>query len=300
MFNNFSLLKKSLCFSAACAISCGAVASIKPKDEKLGILLVAFGTSQPGAKKAYDNINKIIAKKFTKTPLRWAYTSQFIRKKLAKQGVKTYSVTEALENMKKENFTKIAVQSLHIANGSEYEEVLAAVERFQSSPRAFKKITIGLPLLISANDLNKFGKAIVETIPAERTDKEGIVLMGHGNHHGTGDTTFIATESVLNSLDPNIFLGTVEGKPNFDDMNKKLKKAKVKKVYLMPMMVVAGDHAVNDLAGDEDDSWKILLKKQGITSIPVLKGLGEYDSIVAIFANHLQTALNNLDDIKKK
>ena len=295
MFNNFSLLKKSLCFSAACAISCGAIAAIKPSDEKRGILLVAFGTSQPGAKKAYDNINKLIAKKFTKTPLRWAYTSQFIRKKLAKQGIKTYSVTEALENMKKENFTKVAVQSLHIANGSEYEEVLAAVERFQASPKAFKKITIGLPLLISANDINEFSKAITKAIPSKRTDKEGIVLMGHGNHHGIGDTTYIATESILNSQDPNIFVGTVEGKPNFDDMNQKLKKAGVKKVYLMPMMVVAGDHAVNDLAGDEDDSWKVLLTKQGVRCVPVLKGLGEYDSIVAIFANHLQTALNNLD-----
>ncbi len=252
------------------------------------ILLVAFGTSVPRAKKSYENIDRVVKKEFKGVPVYWAYTSSFIRRKLAGQGIKTDSLSESLSKLKQKGVKEVAVQSLHITNGSEYEEIIKAVEPFKSS---FKKINIGMPMLISALDLKKFSKALEKIIPAARTKDDAVVLMGHGNSHGIGDLVFIAAANELNKKDKKIFVGTVEGKPTFDEMHEALKKSGAKKAYLIAMMVVAGNHASNDLSGPGKDSWKSILEKDGIKCVPVLKGLGENDNIVAIFVDHLKKAM---------
>lgn len=259
----------------------------RPQSDK-AILLVAFGTSIPRAKKAYENIDRLVKKEFKGVPVYWAYTSSFIRRKLAKQGSKTDSVTEALDKMKQKGIKQVAIQSLHIVNGSEYEEMIKAVEAFKNS---FDKINIGMPMLISALDLKKISDALKSVIPAERNKNDAVVLMGHGNHHGIGDMAYIAASHELNRKDSKIFVGTVEGRPSFDEVRAALKKSGAKKAYLIPMMVVAGDHALNDLAGAEKDSWKNILEKDGIKCVPVLKGLGENDSMAAIFVGHLKKAM---------
>jgi sirohydrochlorin cobaltochelatase len=307
MFNRLSLLKKSLFLSAACTLACSnAIAAASPiagkmekQTTKQGILLVAFGTSQPGAKKAYENIAKVIDNRFPGVPLHWAYTSAFIRRKLKKQGTITYSVSESLEQMAKAGFNKIAVQSLHVSLGAEYLEIVTAIERFKCRHASSKHITLGMPLLNSANDIDKFYNALTKTIPSTRKPTDGILLMGHGNSHiGIGDMTYIATASILKQKDKNIFVGTVEGRPSFDEVKKQLKENKIKTIYMQPMMVVAGDHACNDMAGPEDDSWKTILSKQGIKCYPILKGLGENDAIANIFADHLQSAITALNKTK--
>ncbi|MCF6175831.1 MAG: sirohydrochlorin cobaltochelatase [Victivallaceae bacterium] len=307
MFNKLTLLKKSLFLSAASALTCSATvaaASTTPdkvikQPSKQAILLVAFGTSQPGAKKAFENIEKVVSKRFSETTLRWAYTSAFIRKKLKKQGTVTYSVTEALEQLRQSGVTKVAVQSLHISLGAEFLEIITAVERFRCRPDTFEKITIGMPLLNSQTDIDKFYQALTKVIPAERKSTAGVVLLGHGNgHSGIGDMTYIATDYKLKQKDKNIYVGTVEGKPNFEDVKQRLIANKIKTIYMLPLMVVAGDHANNDMAGPEADSWKSLLTKQGIKCYPILKGLGENDAIAEIFADHLQAALTALNETK--
>ena len=260
-----------------------------PKPDK-GILFVAFGTSIPRAKKSYENIDRIAKKEFKGIPIYWAYTSSFIKKKLARQGIETDSITQALNKMNRDGIRQVTVQSLHINNGSEYEKIIKDVEAFKSS---FDSINIGMPLLISSTDLEKFSKALDTVVPAERTKDDAIILMGHGNHNGIGDLTFMAVANELNKKDNKIFLGTVEGKPTFDEMHEALKNAGIEKAFLIPMMVVAGDHAINDLAGPEEDSWKTMLENDGIKCVPVLRGLGENDEMVAIFVDHLKKAMTN-------
>ena len=114
--------------------------------------------------------------------------------------------------------------------------------------------------------------------------------MGHGTPHPS-NAFYAALMYHFQQKDPNIFVGTVEGFPEIDDIKAMLIKKKIKKVYLMPFMSVAGDHARNDMAGDEEDSWKSVLTAAGIECVPILKGTAEYDEIIAIWVDHLKIVM---------
>jgi sirohydrochlorin cobaltochelatase len=118
--------------------------------------------------------------------------------------------------------------------------------------------------------------------------------MGHGTHHPS-NAFYAALMFQLQLRDPNIFVGTVEGFPDIDDIKKMLLKKNIKKGYLMPFMSVAGDHAKNDMAGDEEDSWKSVLTKAGIACVPILKGTAEYDSFIDIWVSHIRGPLSHFD-----
>ena len=121
-----------------------------------------------------------------------------------------------------------------------------------------------------------------------------MVLMGHGTHHPS-NAFYAALMFQLQLEDPNIFVGTVEGYPEVDLIKELLLKNKIKKAYLMPFMSVAGDHAKNDMAGDEPGSWKSILTKAGIKCEPVMKGVAEYDSFVEIWVDHLGGPLRHFE-----
>ena len=121
-----------------------------------------------------------------------------------------------------------------------------------------------------------------------------VVLMGHGTHH-PADVYYAALNYHLQKMDPNIFVGTVEGWPEIDEIKADLKKRKIKKVYLMPFMSVAGDHARNDMGGPEEDSWKSILEREGVKCVVALKGTAEYPEFVDIWVDHLRTAFGHLE-----
>ena len=255
---------------------------------KKGILLVAFGSSMPEAQVSFKNIDKRVKKAFPGVPVRWAYTSHIIRHKLAKEGKKLDSTEMALAKMMDEGFTHVAIQSLHTIAGEEYHGLVQSAHAFRQMSGGFERILVGYPLLGKEDDLVKVTEVIIKNIPKDRKKKDAVVLMGHGTHH-PGNAFYAAMMYHFQQKDPNIFMGTVEGAPTIDDIKGMLLKKKIKKAYLMPFMSVAGDHARNDMAGDEDDSWKIILTKAGIKCVPVLKGTAEYDEIVDIWIAHLKT-----------
>ncbi len=263
------------------------------KAEKKGILLVAFGTSIPKAQVAFDNIDKAVKLAFTNVPVRWAYTSHIIRKKLAKQGTHLDSTAVALAKMMDEGFTHVAVQSLHTIRGEEFQDMVHIAKAFERMTGGIQKITIGSPLLSLQKDIEKVSDAIFSTIPKERSKKDAVVLMGHGSPH-PANAFYSALMFNLQQKDPNIFVGTVEGAPEIDVISSMLKSNKITKAYLMPFMSVAGDHAMNDMAGDEDDSWKSVLTKQGVSCKSILKGTAESDVFVAIWVDHLKVAMTHL------
>ena len=131
---------------------------------------------------------------------------------------------------------------------------------------------------------------MIKHIPEERNKKDAVLLMGHGTPHPS-NAFYAALMYHFQQKDPNIFVGTVEGFPEIDDIKAMLIKKKIKKVYLMPFMSVAGDHARNDMAGDEEDSWKSVLTAAGIECVPILKGTAEYDEIIAIWVDHLKIVM---------
>ncbi len=259
--------------------------------KKVGILLVAFGSSEASAQVSFDNIDRKVKATYDSIPVRWAYTSHIIRKKLAKQGKQLDSPEMALARMMEEKFTHVAVQSLHTIGGAEYHDLRRTVGAIESMG-AFQKIVLGYPLLASQRDMERAVEAVMAMIPKDRKKSEAVVLMGHGTHH-PANAFYAALMFQLQLKDPNIFVGTVEGYPEIGLLRDWIKKKKIKKAWLMPFMSVAGDHAKNDMAGDEEDSWKSVLSGAGIQCVPVLKGTAQFDGFVDIWVGHIQAALDH-------
>jgi sirohydrochlorin cobaltochelatase len=261
--------------------------------KKVGVLLVAFGSSEPSAQVSFENIDKRARAAYPGIPIRWAYTSHIIRKKLAKQGKHLDSPEVALAKMQDEGFTHVAVQSLHTIGGSEYHDLRRTVGAFRMMG-GFQRVILGYPMLATQEDMQRTVDSILKNIPQDRKKNEAVVLMGHGTHHPS-NAFYAALMFQLQLKDPNIFVGTVEGYPEVDLIKELLLKKKIKKAYLMPLMSVAGDHAKNDMAGDEDDSWKSILTKAGIQCVPILRGTGEYDDFVDIWVDHLGGPLGHFE-----
>ena len=261
--------------------------------KKVGILLVAFGSSKASAQVSFENIDKNARAAYPDIPIRWAYTSHIIRKKLAKQGKYLDSPEIALAKMQDERFTHVAVQSLHTIGGAEYHDLRRTVGAFKAMG-GFQSILLGYPLLATQEDMQLAVAAILETIPKDRKKGDAVVLMGHGTHHPS-NAFYAALMWQLQLKDPNVFVGTVEGYPEADDIREILLQKKIKKAYLMPFMSVAGDHAKNDMAGEEDDSWKSIFTKAGIQCVPILKGTAEYEDFVDIWVSHIRGPMSHFD-----
>ena len=271
-----------------------AYAHKEAREMKKGILLVAFGTSKASAKVSFQHIEAKVKKAFPGVDVRWAYSSHIIRHKLAGQGDIILSPAQALAKMMDEGYTHVAVQSLHTIPGEEYHELAMTVNGFKTMPGGFDRLILGFPLLGAQDTVAKAVDAIFATLPKARKANDAVVLMGHGTHH-PGNIYYSAMNWQLQQKDPNIIMGTVEGYPELGDVIAWLKERKTGKVWLMPFMSVAGDHAKNDMAGDEEDSWKSRLTKAGFSCQTVLKGTAEYDEFTDIWVEQLAKVVAHLN-----
>lgn len=291
--------KKILCvllllvFVLAGTFNCFAAHGEKPPAKK-AILLVAFGTSVVSAQKSFDLIDEAVKKNFPGVETRWAFESRIIRDKLAGQGKVFLSPVSALAKLMDEGYTQVAVVSLQTIPGKEFHELNQNAHLFGQLAGGFEQIQVALPLLSSHEDMARAAKAMLKNIPAERKPGEAVLLMGHGDEKHPSDAIYLAMHHMVQELDPNVFLATVEGYPGINDVLPKLKEKKLKKVYLIPFMAVAGDHALNDMAGDKPQSWKSILSREGFTCEAVLKGTAEYPEIVDIWIDHLREIYNRL------
>ncbi len=261
-------------------------------SEKKGILLVAFGTTVPEAQSSFENIERSVKKTFPGIPVRWGYTSRTIIRKMGEKGIQLATPEEALSSMMRENFTHVAVQSLHVMPGAEFHGLVKNVQRFAGMSKGLKKVIVGDPLMTTSEDVQRVAENFLKIIPPERRKTDAVVFMGHGTHH-PANVYYAALNYHVQKLDSNIFVGTVEGWPEIDDIRSDLKKNRIKKVYLMPFMTVAGDHARNDMAGPSADSWKSMLEKEGINCVVVLKGTAEFQEFVDIWVDHLRAAFEH-------
>ncbi|MCG8552733.1 MAG: sirohydrochlorin cobaltochelatase [Desulfobacterales bacterium] len=267
-----------------------AYAHKEAREMKKGILLVAFGTSEASAKVSFQNIEEKVKKAFPGVDVVWAYTSHIIRHKLAGQGEMILSPAQALAEMMDAGYTHVAVQSLHTIPGEEYHDLTMTVNGFKAMPNGFDKLILGFPMLGAQDTVAKAVDAVIATLPRARKANEAVVLMGHGTHH-PGNIYYSAMNWQLQQKDPNIIMGTVEGYPELGEVIAWLRAKKIGKVWLMPFMSVAGDHAKNDMAGDEEDSWKSRLAAVGFSCETVLKGTAEYDEFVDIWVSQLSKVM---------
>ena len=262
--------------------------------EKKGILIVSFGTSMPEARKAIDTLVDAARTAYPEMEVRVAYTSNIIRRKILKeQGLDIPTPTKALAQMNDERFTHVYVQPTHIIPGEEYEDLESVVEGFAGmrGKYGFEHIALGKPLLTNAEDCNIMAGILARRFAAEKG--KTIVLMGHGTPEHMAHALYSQLQIALDKARFGRFaVGTVEITPVFEDVLARVKKTGSRRVLLAPFMIVAGDHANNDLADPEDpESWFSRFKKAGYTVETSLVGIGEYPEIVKLFTENLKALI---------
>ena len=257
-------------------------------ETKKAILAVSFGTSHNDTRKVtIDAIERDMQEAFPDYMLYRAWTSKMIIKKLKnRDNVHVFTVREAMEQMKKDGITDVLIQPTHVINGIENdlmkEDALAYRDDFHS-------ITFGDPLLTSAED----NLAVIQAIADEFSDlaqDQVLVLMGHGTTHYANSIYAALDYTFKDKGYKNIFLGTVEAYPSMESLMRMVKEYNPSKVVLAPFMIVAGDHAKNDMAGDDPESWYSQFKAAGFEVEPVVKGLGEYPWVRRLLVDHLKLA----------
>lgn len=267
----------------------------KPQEDKKGILIASFGTSVPEAKKAIDNLVDSTKAAFPGMEVRVAYTSNIIRRKIAReQNVNIPTPAEALAAMNDEGFTHVYVMPMHIIPGEEYDDIASLVNGFAQvrGKYGFKELRIGSPYLSTVKDCDVMAQILAKRF-AKELEKPGtaIVLMGHGTPEHIANAMYSQLQLSLDAAAPGrFFLGTVEAAPTIDNVTANLKKARPKSLVLSPLMIVAGDHANNDLADpDDEDSWISRLKAEGFKNISTyLVGLGEDKNMADVFVGKIK------------
>lgn len=291
-----SLRALLLCVFLLAGLAVAAQAAEKAPKE--GLLLAAFGTSVPQALPAFNAVDRSFREAFPGRPVVWAYTSQIIRRKLAREGRPVGGISDGLGQLAKAGVKVVRVQPLHVMPGEEFTALERAVLiDLQKRPGRFEAVYLGRPLLESRKDALEVSQAVLQGLSGMRRRNEAVVLMGHGQAHGRADLVFEGTRASFKESDPLAFMATVEGARGFDDLLAELKAHRIKKVWLQPLMVVAGDHARNDLSGDDEGSWASRLRAAGFQVESNLKGLGELAGVHKVYVRH---AKENADDLTKE
>lgn len=260
---------------------------------KKAILVVSFGTTHMDTMKVtIEKIENRIKNEFIDYTIKRAFTAHKIIKILKnRDNIIINTPKQALEELKLQGFEEVIVQPLHIIPGEEFDYVRLVVEKYKDS---FKKICLGRPALYfqSAEDnIPDDYKIFIDAINDVLDKKNNIVFMGHGTVH-YANACYGCLQSVLQDLGKErVYIGTVEGYPTIENVISKLKKDNINAVTLMPLMLVAGDHAKNDMASDEENSWKSILENVGFKCNIYLHGLGELDKFQKIYIDHIKDAI---------
>jgi sirohydrochlorin cobaltochelatase len=255
------------------------------------IVLTAFGTSTAAAD-TYRHIETLVRERFPGHDIHWAFTSRIIREKLRREGRQELKdVPRTLRDLKAAGVSRVAVQSLHVVPGEEWQKM---VQESRQIPGL--KVALGKPLLSSGMDRNRVLAALAGTFPDDLR-KNAVVLVGHGSPHPEGEAAYLAFNGLMRSRFPeqNVFLGVIQGNPPGDAALETVRRSPAGAVVLTPLMVVAGEHVQNDILGEEPDSWKSRLLAQRHYRIQgITQGLGYRDEVVAVFLDHLEEALAQL------
>ena len=266
----------------------------KPEDDtaeeaKPVILTVSFGTSYNDSRDiTIGGIESAIQAANPDYDVRRAFTSQIIIDKLKERdGLEIDNVEEAFARLEADGVTDLTVQPTHVMNGFEYDDLMEVV---RANADKFESVKVGAPLLTSDDDYTNVIAAITDVTSEYDDGETAIVFMGHGTEHASNATYAKLQSKLIEAGKTNYCIGTVEAEPSLEDVIAFAKNGGYKRVVLEPLMVVAGDHANNDMAGDEEDSWKTVLTNEGFEVVPVLRGLGEIEAIQAIYVDHVKNA----------
>lgn len=312
---------KVLLFTLIAVLIAGfsAASGNSPAEAKTAILLASFGTTVPSGVKALDNITEQVRKAYPGTEVRITFTSNMVRavwkkrraeaQKWLDQGIPTEilhvkNIIQAMGDLQEDGYRNIIVQPTHMFymeqsyDLNSYISALGSIKTLKSKWRPFDMVVMGRPALGAPGDkysyhedVDRVVKSLASDVEMARKEGANLLYMGHGNEHwSTG--IYAETEKKMRVAYPDtqIFIGVVEGTPSLDDVLPALKGAKSKKIILRPFMITAGDHATNDMAGAERDSWKSILAAEGYAVQPVLEGLGSNPAFAALFVENIADA----------
>ena len=254
------------------------------------LLVVSFGTSFNDSRRlTIGAIEQALADAYPEWAVRRGFTSQIIIDHVKKRdNVTIDNVEEALERAEKNGVKELVIQPTHLMEGYEYNDLMELVASYSD---AFDKVSVGDPLLTSDDDFSAVADVVHEATKSYDDGKTAIVFMGHGTGADSNEVYSKMQRVFEDKGYGNYYIGTVEATPSLDDVMKAIDGKGYTRVVLRPLMVVAGDHANNDMAGDDDDSWKSVLEKAGYEVVPVLEGLGQLDDIRTIYAEHAKKAM---------
>lgn len=253
---------------------------------KQALICVSFGTTVPSARQEIEAVEQALSAAAPERVMVRAFTSGMIRRVLAGRGQPVPSLPEALESLRRDGVEDVFVQPTHFLCGVEYDKLRAEA---LSAASGFARLRVGRPLLASTEDLRAVAAMVADRFPAEAG--RAVALMGHGSTH-FANVVYPAIQTIFELAGrPDIRVGTVEGWPTLEEVRETLRSMKVERVHLAPLMLVAGDHARRDMAGDAPESWKNVLARQGLEVSWVLRGLGEDTSVQALYRRHLRELL---------
>lgn len=269
--------------------------NIRNQDEigEKELLVVSFGTSYNDSRReTIGAIEDALEEAFPDYSVRRAFTSQIIIDHINdRDGYKIDNVEEALDRAVENGVKTLVVQPTHLMNGLEYTDLCDAIAQYAD---AFEQIEIGEPLLTSDADFEAVAKAITDATAQYDDGTTAICFMGHGTE-ADSNSVYAQMQEVLTADGfDNYYVGTVEATPSVEDVLAAVQEGEYTNVVLEPLMVVAGDHANNDMAGDEEGSWKTTFEDAGYTVECLIEGLGSNEDIQKLYIEHAQAAIDKL------
>ena len=253
------------------------------------LLVVSFGTSFNDNRAAtIGAIEDAMEKAFPDYSVRRGFTANIIIEHIQRRdGEVIDDVNEALDRAKANGVKNLLVQPTHLMNGYEYGDLVKELESRRSD---FESIKIGAPLLTSDKDFAEVAQAMTAATADLADEKTAVCYMGHGTEAASNGIYARMQEELKTAGHDNYFIGTVEAAPTAEDLVERVKEGGYEKVVLRPMMIVAGDHANNDMAGDEADSWKSVFTAAGFEVQCEVKGLGELEAVQQLLVEHAKDA----------
>lgn len=258
------------------------------------LMVVSFGTSYNDSRRlTIGAIEGALETAFPDWSVRRGFTSQIIIDHVkSRDGVSIDNVGEALKRAADNGVKNLVIQPTHLMDGLEYNDL---VEEAATYSDAFEKMAIGKPLLTSDADFDTVAKAITKATAEYDDGETAICFMGHGTEAESNQVYTKMQQVLTDGGYENYYIGTVEASPTLDDVLAEVKAGDYKRVVLEPLMIVAGDHANNDMAGDEEGSWKTTFKNAGYQVECLVRGLGEMEEIQQLFVEHAQEAVDSLN-----
>lgn len=255
----------------------------KNMKQKKALLVISFGTSHKDTRtRTIEAIEEDLKKEFPDRVFYRAWTSAFLRKKVRQEGYEVCSVQQALETICNDGISDLLVQPTHMLCGKEHEDARREILTFQD---CFSRLSIGRPLMADREDVRVFANTLESLIPVS-AEQEVVAWMGHGSPRSKLNVYDLLNRQFLKDAHPEICVGTVEWEPGIAPVLDQIRLRKPRRVILAPMLVVAGDHAKNDMAGDDPDSWKNQIAAEHTEVECLVKGLGEYPEVRKLYLDH--------------